>query len=82
MTTTTTDEIISLIEHADFQWAVVREMDGNYTAVVSETKTNYMGDSLTGPGTRSASTAGMALQMAFLQECGYRDKRNAALVGC
>ncbi len=59
-------EMIQIIEREfpDFRWALMRDVDGTYTAIVSDG--SYPGDYLSGPSARNGPTPILALHAAYL----------------
>ena len=64
------DEAIKEAEAAGFFWAIERNHDGSYTAVV-ERKSLYIGDALAGPGAVGGVTPAEALRAAVASEIEY-----------
>ncbi len=63
------DEAIREIEAAGLFWAVERNEDGTYTAVVKR-KSYYLGDDLSGPSAVGGQTPAQALRNAVAAVSG------------
>jgi len=64
------DEAIKEAEAAGFFWAVERNRDGVYTAVVQRSP-YYTGEALSGPGAVGGTTPADALRSATAKELKY-----------